>query len=143
MDWLLWACTALFVLRVVGQLLCVLVRPRWLPPMEGWQSGILPYPLLLASQLAIIASQVAVSVEVASGGSATRRNGVLGLSPTQQGTALVVLAGLYALGMAYRALRRRRFERPHWWSRGTVPIVFHLVLATFLAAWGAAAVSRG
>lgn len=126
---LLVACTALFALRVLGQVIVVLAEPRWLPPMAGWQSGLLPYPVLLASQLAILAAQLLVVWEVARGGDA--------VTSGWQAVAMVLLAVIYALGMAYRAGRRRRFERPRWWSRGTIPIAFHLVLATFLAAWGA------
>lgn len=133
---LLVACTALFALRVVGQLVVVVAAPRWLPPMEGWQSGLLPYPVLLAAQLAIIAAQVGVVAAVARGGDALANGGLLGLEPSGQARLLVVLAAAYATGMAYRARRRLRFERPRWWSRGTIPIVFHFVLATFLAAWG-------
>lgn len=122
------ACTALFALRVLGQLLVVARAPSWLPPMAGWQSGLLPYPVLLASQGAILVVQVLVVSSIASGGHARADGGTAVL--------LLVLACAYALGMAYRARRRLRHERPHWWSHGTIPIVFHLVLATFLAAWG-------
>lgn len=125
---LLVACTALFALRVLAQLVVVLASPRWLPPMAGWQSGLLPYPVLLASQVAILVAQLLVVEAVAGGADA--------VGARWQAVALLVLAVAYALGMAYRAGRRLRFERPRWWSRGTIPIAFHLVLATFLAAWG-------
>ena len=46
----LWLCTVLLTGRVAGQIVVVLRAPRWLPPMEQWQSGLLPYPVLLASQ---------------------------------------------------------------------------------------------
>lgn len=133
---LLVVCTALFALRVLGQLLVAVAAPRWLPPMEGWQSGLLPYPVLLAAQLLILAAQVGVVAAIADGGDALADGGLLGLEPSGQARLLLVLAAAYAAGMAYRARRRLRFERPRWWSRGTIPIAFHLVLATFLGAWG-------
>ena len=125
------ACAALFALRVLGQLLVVVAAPHWLPPMEGWQSGLLPYPVLVASQAAILVGQLTVIRDVAAGAS----------GPDTLGIGLLVLATVYALGMAYRTMRRHRSEWPHWWSHGTIPIVFHLVLATFLAAWGLAVLS--
>ncbi|HUO85759.1 MAG TPA: hypothetical protein VM617_00075, partial [Thermoanaerobaculia bacterium] len=50
----LWALLGLFVLRVAGQVLVAFARVRWLPPMEQWQSGLLPYRVLLAAQIAIV-----------------------------------------------------------------------------------------
>lgn len=141
MTCVLVACAALFAARVLGQLLVVIAQPRWLPPMEGWQSGLLPYPVLLGSQLLILAAQGVVIADVAAGGTATRRPALAGLDSNAQGIALLALAAVYVIGMAYRTARRRRFDRPHWWSRGTIPIVFHMVLATFLASWGLVAIS--
>ena len=40
----LWTLTVLLVGRVAGQLVVARCAPRWLPPMEQWQSGLLPYP---------------------------------------------------------------------------------------------------
>ncbi len=130
-ELLLVACAALFALRVLGQLLVVVARPGWLPPMEGWQSGLLPYPVLLASQVALLVGQGVVITDVADGARGSDAAGVV----------LLVLAAAYALGMAWRARLRNRRRWPHWWSHGTIPIVFHLVLATFLAAWGVAVLS--
>ena len=44
---LLWICIALFAARVIGQFEVMLFAPDWLPPMEAWFSGLLPYHLLL------------------------------------------------------------------------------------------------
>jgi hypothetical protein len=41
---------SLFLGRVLGQLKLSRRRVRFLPPMEQWQSGLLPYPALLAAQ---------------------------------------------------------------------------------------------
>ncbi|MDE0207469.1 MAG: hypothetical protein OXP66_15765, partial [Candidatus Tectomicrobia bacterium] len=46
--------TALFVLRVCAQLVQALYPVGWIPEFEAWQSGVLPYPVLLASQFGII-----------------------------------------------------------------------------------------
>ena len=64
---LLWVLLTLFVLRVVGQLLVVSSLAPFLPPMDEWQSGLLPYPLLLASQLLIIGVLATVCVQFSRG----------------------------------------------------------------------------
>ncbi|MBN1687903.1 MAG: hypothetical protein JW893_02260, partial [Candidatus Omnitrophica bacterium] len=45
----------IFILRVIGQILVACGwNPGFLPPMPEWQSGLLPYPWLLLSQILII-----------------------------------------------------------------------------------------
>ncbi len=36
-----------FLGRVLGQVTVVLLEPDWLPPMQDWYSGLLPYSILL------------------------------------------------------------------------------------------------
>jgi hypothetical protein len=44
-----------FVGRVGGQLLVAAhAAPAWMPPFAQWQSGLLPYPLLVVAQIGII-----------------------------------------------------------------------------------------
>lgn len=118
----LWIATALFALRVLGQLLVIFARPRWLPPVDRWQSGLLPYPVLLLSQLAILAVQLTIAIQAGRGAGWFADP----LRP-RAGAALVVLAALYLGGMAYR------FSRP---SPRLIPTTFHCVLASFLLAAG-------
>ena len=54
---ILSALALLFALRVTGQWVAFRWAPDFLPPMEAWYSGALPYPLLLPSQLLILAFQ--------------------------------------------------------------------------------------
>ncbi|HEY0159042.1 MAG TPA: hypothetical protein VGF28_17280 [Thermoanaerobaculia bacterium] len=104
---------ALFIARVLGQLVVVLFHPAWLPPMEAWYSGLLPYPLLLPAQLAIVVLMVAMIRQVRRGAPPSRRlaNGIF------------VFAALYAAGMLVRLLILQK---------GHIPVVFHWVLAAFL-----------
>ena len=46
------------LLRVVGQLVVSCARPAWLPPMAQWQSGLVPYRLLLATQTVVLVADV-------------------------------------------------------------------------------------
>lgn len=104
---------ALFIARVLGQIVVALRAPRWLPPMEAWYSGLMPYRYLLPSQLAIIVLMVAMIRQVANDAPANR-----GLA-----TGIIVFATLYALGMVVRFFVS---------SKGRIPIFFHWVLAAFL-----------
>jgi hypothetical protein len=52
--WVLIALLLLFCLRVLGQILVAFFKVSFLPPMEKWFSGLLPYPELLATQILII-----------------------------------------------------------------------------------------
>ena len=75
----LWCCTVLFALRVAGQVIVVIFHPRWLPPMEQWYSGLMPYPYLLPVQILILALMVAINRNVSAGaGSFARPRPVLG-----------------------------------------------------------------
>jgi hypothetical protein len=127
----LWVGSGLFLARVLGQL-WVCLTPRSLhgplPPMSRWYSGLLPYRFLLPAQVAIIAFQVVANLAVA------RACGWIGTPHPPAGRVLVALAALYALGMALRLVTWLAW-RPE--RRGVlIPIVFHFVLAAYLATLG-------
>jgi hypothetical protein len=122
----LWLLTALFAVRVAGQVAVALRAPSWLPPMEDW--NLVPYRLLLPAQLVILGvmAWIDVSFSAASGTPVERAKAL--------GWALVSFSGLYAAAMIVRyAVRMRRRPAVRWFG-GTIPIVFHLVLATYLYA---------
>lgn len=50
----LWTCIALFFARVVGQIEVLVLEPDWLPALPAWYSGLLPYPILLPVQIALL-----------------------------------------------------------------------------------------
>lgn len=118
--------SGLFFLRVLGQFL-VWRRPRaWLPPMEQWQSGLLPYPVLLGSQAAILGLQTALNVQ------SVRGAAPLGVPRRRFGRVLRVLSTVYFGSMIFRYVyAMRRFPERRWFGK-TIPIWFHGVLATYL-----------
>ena len=118
----------LFLLRVVGQLLVVLHAPRWLPPMNQWH--LMPYNLLLPSQIVFLGLMGWIVVSVfESVGPLARHNPAFG-------RFLIGFSFVYAGAMALRyAIRMYRRPGERWFG-GTIPIVFHLVLAAFLFTWG-------
>lgn len=127
---LLWLLLLLFVGRVLGQLLVALGHPRWLPPMEAWFSGLLAYPLLLATQVVLVMVMAGIAVAVGNGWLADRR------APDGYGPPLVALGSLYAGAMVVRYAVRMWRRPDQRWLGGTIPIAFHLVLAAWLIVLG-------
>jgi hypothetical protein len=122
----LWLLLALFVARVAGQLMVALDLAPFLPPMQSWYSGLLPYKPLLASQVIIIVVFARVCLDLSRGaGFFARAHWTLGFP-------LWVFGWLYAGGMVTRYIVTMALHPERRWTRGTIPIVFHFVLAAFL-----------
>lgn len=118
----------LFLLRVVGQLVVVLQAPTWLPPMHQWH--LMPYRLLLPSQIGILALVALIEISLIRGWRP------LGDANPGFGRLLIGFSFAYAGVMAVRYVVRM-YRRPgERWFGGTIPIVFHFVLAAFLFTWG-------
>ncbi len=123
---LLWAALGLFLLRVIGQVEVWLLAPAWLPPMEAWYSGLLPYPLLLPAQILLLMG-MAVLAHVQT----SPRCG--NYAPSKRATAVLrSVAMLYFGGMALRLAVTVRNHGGEFYLHGGIPIAFHWVLALFL-----------
>lgn len=114
---LLWILLALFALRVLGQFLVVAGLAPFLPPIDDWQSGLLPYPVLLASQIVIVVTLATVCVQF------SRGKGYFVHPRRWLATPLWIIGWIYAIGMVVRYALLRR---------DAIPVVFHIVLASFL-----------
>jgi hypothetical protein len=126
----LGACTLLFVLRVLGQMLVAVRDVGFLPPFEQWYSGLLPYPLLLPVQIAMIALMLKIV------GDFVRGEGFFVSLAPFTGRVLRVLGCIYFLAMVVRyAVTMSLYPELRWFT-GTIPIWFHMVLATFIFALG-------
>ena len=124
----LWLFSALFLVRVAGQLVVRVRHPSWLPPTEEW--NLTPYRLLLPVQLTILGVMAWVdsSFSGAAGAPVDARPGL--------GEGVVIFAYVYAGSMLARyAVRMTRRPGERWFG-GTIPIVFHLVLAAYLYVFG-------
>ena len=77
---------AAFLFRVAAQAIQAWRPVAWLPPFEDWHSATLPYSLLLASQLVILAAQLWVLVALLRGTHRPRR--WLGIALLVLGAAL-------------------------------------------------------
>jgi hypothetical protein len=127
---LLGTLTALFALRVLGQALVVFFEVGFLPPMERWYSGLVPYVVLLPVQLAMIAVMLKIIWDFARGA------GLFVELRPRTGTILMWLSYLYAFAMVGRyAITMVRQPELRWFT-GTIPIWFHLVLAAFFYTLG-------
>jgi hypothetical protein len=122
---LLWLFTALFVMRVIGQVLVALKPRSWLPPMVQW--NLVPYPVLLPTQLLLILLMVWINLAFMHGAPAA--------SPGL-GRGLLAFSAVYAAAMPVRyAIRMTRRAEERWFG-GTIPMVFHVVLASYLLVLG-------
>jgi hypothetical protein len=122
----LWTLLVLFVARVTGQLLVALGAAPWLPPMEAWYSGLLPYRPLLASQIVIIVVLTKVCLDL------TRGAGYFADTRPRLGSWLWVFGWIYLSAMILRYVLRMASYPEERWTGGTIPIVFHWVLASYL-----------
>lgn len=121
--------TLLFALRVLGQAMVAFVGVTFLPPMSHWQSGLLPYPALLSSQILILVVMVRVSVEC------RRGRGIFGTPRPGWAFPLRTLSILYFAAMVLRYVLTMTFRPEMRWLGNAIPIFFHFVLAGFLYVW--------
>jgi len=127
---LLWALLGLFVLRVTGQALVAFFRLEFLPPMQQWYSGLLPYEYLLPSQIVILAVMVKICVDF------TRGAGFF-VTPRRFFAVQWLYFGYFYLAvMVARYPIQMHLHPESRWFDGTIPIFFHWVLATFVIAVG-------
>jgi hypothetical protein len=117
----LWFCIGSFLLRVLGQIEVVLVSPAWLPPMEHWYSGLLPYPLLLPAQILILMLMTGLTVNE------MRR---LNAAPRREWLRVVSL--IYFAVMLVRLIVQLLRGADSVLAAGGIPVAFHWVLALFL-----------
>ncbi len=125
---LLWLFTVLFIFRVLGQILVALGPRTWLPPMPQW--NFIPYRILLPIQLVFIVVMVWIDL------SFTLETGVLADKHPGFGEFLIVFSALYFLSMVSRYTIKVAGNLERRWFGGTIPIVFHVVLASYLYTLG-------
>jgi uncharacterized protein len=128
--WLLTTLLFLFCLRVLGQILVAFFGVTFLPPMEEWMSGLLPYPELLTSQILIILLYGKICLDFARG------YGYFVTPGRRLGINLLKFGWLYLGAMVIRYVVRMGLYPHERWTGGCIPIFFHWVLASFLLVLG-------
>jgi hypothetical protein len=123
---LLWAALGLFLLRVLGQVQAWLLAPAWLPPMEAWYSGLLPYPLLLPAQILLLMIMAVLAHRRTSRGWHRPPR-----APARDRALRALALGYFGL-MAVRLAWTLHRHGGDFHLHGGIPIAFHWVLALFL-----------
>jgi hypothetical protein len=129
---LLWSCVALFAVRVLGQLEVSLIAPAWLPDMDAWYSGLMPYYLLVPVQIAILMVMATVAWN------RRVRTGCFARANPRSAGAMRIFAGIYFVVMAVRLAVNIIGNGADFWREGAIPVAFHWVLALFLLVGGRA-----
>ena len=117
----------LFLFRVLAQLVQAIYPVPVLPLIESWQSGALPYPLLVSFQIAIVAFCVREIVKFRSKTMQPKRTA---------GSIYLALGGIYFAIMTFRLVAGLSFASQDPWLGAHIPTIFHLVLASFLLTIG-------
>jgi len=116
----------LFVGRVVAQLIQYFHPVDVLPRFEEWQSGALPYGILVALQVAIVAGQLRVVGAVRRGQRLLRK---------EWRRVVSAFAAIYLAVMVVRLIAGLTFATGGGWLDARLPTIFHLILAAFLLLW--------
>lgn len=114
-------CVLVFFVRVSAQVEVWLLGPAWLPPMEAWSSGLLPYAVLLPVQILMLMALSVITGTVADRGRVIGGRAGRVLRGTSTAYAVIMLARLVVVVTAPPG------EAGPW-----LPIPFHLVLAMWL-----------
>jgi uncharacterized protein len=128
--WVLFALLFLFCLRVLGQILVAFFNVSFLPPMEEWFSGFVPYPELLTSQILIILLYGQICLDFG------RRRGYFVNPRRRLGIGLLIFGSLYLGVMILRYIIRMSLYPHERWAGGCIPIFFHWVLSSFILVLG-------
>lgn len=123
---ILWVLLFLFILRVLGQLLVSIGWGTFLPPMDEWYSGVVPYPRLLVSQIIIIILFSKVCLDL------TKGRGFFSIPNQKLGSGLLFFGTVYLLVMIIRYALRMSLYPTERWVGGCIPIFFHWILAAFI-----------
>ena len=123
----LWLLLGLFTIRVVAQPIALRVDTPLLPRFESWHSGLLPYPLLVLTQVVILLWLARTAWTFTTGAVAPR---------SRLGVLMMAIGGVYFAAMVMRLLLGATVLAEERWFASPLPTVFHLVLATYLLLYG-------
>ena len=123
---LLWALLGVFVLRVVGQALVAFLDVGFLPPMQAWYSGLLPYVFLLPAQVVIMALMFKICIDF------TRDAGLFVRPHRFFAVHWLIFGYLYLAVMMLRYTIQMVMQPESRWFGGTIPIFVHWALAAFV-----------
>jgi len=117
----------LFALRVFAQLTQAVYPLSFMPPFQAWHGAVMPYPVLVVSQIVVIFVMAAVLLRVKVDAVVPRR---------WKYRVCFSLGGLYFAFMAFRLIAGLTFLTDHPWFSKSLPAFFHVVLASFILLLG-------
>jgi phosphatidylglycerophosphate synthase len=123
----LTALLLLFCFRVLAQLIQAWYSVTFLPPFEAWESGALPYWLLVLSQTVVIVVCIRVIWRMHKG---------LTIPSSARGKVLLILGSVYFSLMCVRLIIGLTVATDHFWFGAKLPTAFHFVLAGFVLVYG-------
>jgi len=123
----LWLCLAVFVVRVFGQIEVLLLAPPWLPKFSAWESGLIPYAVLLPLQILLIGWMAVIASDH------SRGSGPMWVESSLVRKRLKAFAVVYASVMLLRLVVTAALPPHTLIARGLIPIVAHWDLAGFVA----------
>lgn len=117
---ILWILLSFFFARVMGQVIVAIYAPSFLPPMESWYSGLMPYPYLLPSQIIILMFLSKIAFDL------FRGHGYWYRPKKNLGMGVLIFGAVYFISMIVR-----------YFIQGlSIPVIFHWVLATYFLTLG-------
>lgn len=125
--WILLTLLLLFLGRVIGQLIVFYFPTNtFLPVMDEWYSGLIPYYLLLPSQIIILIALGIICYKF----SAFSKHPI---TPSYRWAKFLFYFGtVYLIIMMTRYVIRMSLYPTEHWIGGSIPIIFHMVLASFV-----------
>ncbi|NIX14556.1 MAG: hypothetical protein GWN11_01405 [Candidatus Dadabacteria bacterium] len=117
----------LLVFRVAAQLMQYFFNLPFLPPFQFWDSGTLPYQILVAAQLAIIVILSKIVYKI--GADNIRPN-------IKTGYIFITLGAVYFTIMLFRLAAGLTLLSDVKWFSYPIPPIFHMILASFLILFG-------
>ena len=117
----------LFAFRVAVQAVQAVRPVSFLPPFGAWQSGTLPYSILLVSQIVLLVIMGAVHLRIYSGKMRPR---------SSVGSALLSLGSIYFALAVFRLATALSFGAEHPFLGAILPSVFHVVLSLWFVLLG-------
>jgi hypothetical protein len=122
----LWLCLGLFVARVMGQIEVTLLSPSWLPPFRAWESGLIPYSVLLPIQILLIAWMAIVTSDH------WRGSGYFWVTLGSTRRRLKIIVGIYFAIMLFRLAITVAIPPHTLLERGLIPVMAHWDIAAFI-----------
>ena len=103
-----------------------IIGPGWLPSLQHWYSGLLPYHFLLPAQILLLMLMSIVTYD------AFRGDGFWHVQRHRTKRILRVIATVYFAVMILRYVLTMVLVPELRWSGHAIPILFHFVLAGYL-----------